>query len=181
MIKHRRDLWQVVQRRGLKGSAAEIGVAEGLFAENILDMPCFFPKVYLVDRWACNASQKGDGGFPPEWHRKNLKEAQIRLARFKHRAVFLQGESHLMALRVPGLSLALLYIDGDHSYEGVTRDVTSWLPNVEPGGIVAFHDYENPDYGVKKAVTEIAQTLKVEIQLLPENRMEDAGAYFILP
>jgi cephalosporin hydroxylase len=33
-----------------------------------------------------------------------------------------------------------LYIDGDHSYEGVRRDFELYSPLVRPGGIVAFHD-----------------------------------------
>ena len=34
-----------------------------------------------------------------------------------------------------------LFIDGDHSEEGVKRDIIGWLPVVKKGGIVAFHDY----------------------------------------
>jgi predicted O-methyltransferase YrrM len=33
-----------------------------------------------------------------------------------------------------------LFIDGDHSYEGVKRDFEMFAPLVRPGGIVAFHD-----------------------------------------
>jgi hypothetical protein len=34
----------------------------------------------------------------------------------------------------------LLFIDGDHSYEGCKTDLISWLPWVRPGGWIAFHD-----------------------------------------
>ena len=33
-----------------------------------------------------------------------------------------------------------LFIDGDHSYEGVRRDFELYSPLVRPGGLVAFHD-----------------------------------------
>jgi predicted O-methyltransferase YrrM len=33
-----------------------------------------------------------------------------------------------------------LFIDGDHSYEGVKRDFEMYGPLVRPGGIIAFHD-----------------------------------------
>lgn len=33
-----------------------------------------------------------------------------------------------------------VFIDGDHSYEGVRADWLTWSPLVGPGGIVAFHD-----------------------------------------
>lgn len=35
----------------------------------------------------------------------------------------------------------LLWIDGDHSYEGLTTDLTDWAPLVRPGGLLAAHDY----------------------------------------
>lgn len=33
-----------------------------------------------------------------------------------------------------------LFIDGDHSWNGIDRDWRAWSPWVEPGGIVAVHD-----------------------------------------
>lgn len=33
-----------------------------------------------------------------------------------------------------------LFIDGDHSYQGVRADWLTWSPLVRPGGLVAFHD-----------------------------------------
>jgi predicted O-methyltransferase YrrM len=35
----------------------------------------------------------------------------------------------------------MLYIDGDHTYDGVKGDCEAWLGNVKPGGLVVFHDY----------------------------------------
>lgn len=34
----------------------------------------------------------------------------------------------------------ILFIDGDHSYEGCASDLKAWLPFVRPGGWVALHD-----------------------------------------
>lgn len=51
--------------------------------------------------------------------------------------------------------VGLLFIDGDHSYEGVRRDLSSWLPRVVNGGTVAFHDTNVAIYpGVKRLVEE---------------------------
>lgn len=38
-------------------------------------------------------------------------------------------------------SLDLVYIDGDHTYEGVKKDIVNWLPKVKIGGYISGHDY----------------------------------------
>jgi len=61
------------------------------------------------------------------------------------RVVALTGDSHdeQMAARVrllAGGPLDVLFIDGDHRYEGVVSDYELFRGLVRPGGIVAFHD-----------------------------------------
>lgn len=36
--------------------------------------------------------------------------------------------------------IRLLWIDGDHTYEGVKADVDGFVPHLAPGAVVAFHD-----------------------------------------
>jgi hypothetical protein len=38
-------------------------------------------------------------------------------------------------------SVDTIFIDGDHSYEGVKADFESWFPKVKRGGYILFHDY----------------------------------------
>lgn len=39
-----------------------------------------------------------------------------------------------------GKSIDLLFIDGDHTYEGVKKDWEMYSPLVRPGGMIVFHD-----------------------------------------
>lgn len=48
-----------------------------------------------------------------------------------------------------------LWIDGNHSYEAVIRDITLWTPKLNVNCIVSGHDYDHVDGGVKKAVDEL--------------------------
>ncbi len=52
--------------------------------------------------------------------------------------------------------IRLLFIDGDHSYAATAADFAAWRPFVESGGLLCFHDFENPQYtdGVTRFVTE---------------------------
>jgi predicted O-methyltransferase YrrM len=42
--------------------------------------------------------------------------------------------------RLPDGKIDFLFIDGDHSYEGVRRDFELYSPHVRHAGLVAFHD-----------------------------------------
>ena len=67
-----------------------------------------------------------------------------------------------------------IFVDGDHEYEGVKKDIESWTPKLKKGGIIAFHDFNNvnpaidPDgvlinFGVFEAVTENITSDKFEL------------------
>lgn len=48
----------------------------------------------------------------------------------------------------------VIFIDGDHSYEGCLEDLEKWWPKVKSGWILCGHDYCKNQFGVKKAVDE---------------------------
>lgn len=178
-INYRRDLWKIIPVSG--GRAAEIGVAEGFFSAEMLSWPVNFEKVYMVDRWRCVPSQRGDASNSQEWHDKNYADAMARVAKFGERAVPLRGDSAQMSLLVKPGTLHFINVDGDHTEDGVISDIVHWLPKLVKGGIMAFHDYEAPQYGVKRAVTKFAHANNLDIHLLCEDKPEDAGAYIIIP
>lgn len=48
-----------------------------------------------------------------------------------------------------------LYIDADHSYEGVWGDLAAWTPHMKPGGLILGDDYGNRSFpGVQRAWDE---------------------------
>lgn len=53
------------------------------------------------------------------------------------------------------LAIDLIFIDGDHSYEGVKRDWELFMPHVKPFGIVVFHDtiWDLPNYREQRRTT----------------------------
>ena len=62
--------------------------------------------------------------------------------------------SHQAAERYDNETLDFVFIDGDHSYDIVRKDIELWLPKVKKAGTIAGHDYFNaPD--VRRAVHEL--------------------------
>jgi len=49
--------------------------------------------------------------------------------------------------------LRLIFIDGNHEYDFVRRDIELWKGHVCDGGIIAFHDFTFP--GVRRAIAEL--------------------------
>lgn len=98
--------------------------------------------------------------------------AATSLPRQAHGATVIAGDSHrqetLDQLRaaLPG-PVDFLFIDGDHTYDGVRQDYLMYSPLVRTGGIVAFHDIiEHSDRGgieVHRLWREIKNDQAVEI------------------
>lgn len=75
-------------------------------------------------------------------YRANLEEAKL------DRTVQIVGDSKQVTLEdvlsaahlMRSKKIDLLFIDGDHTYEGVKADIESWIPHVKKDGVVVFHD-----------------------------------------
>jgi predicted O-methyltransferase YrrM len=54
-----------------------------------------------------------------------------------------------------------LFIDGDHTYDGVKQDYEMFSPLVKEGGLIAFHDIKTvrPDCGVKEVWEEVTEDM----------------------
>ena len=53
------------------------------------------------------------------------------------------------------MPVALLWIDGDHSYTGVCRDFECWSPHLTESAIVAFDDAINKDIGPRQLIDQL--------------------------
>jgi hypothetical protein len=64
----------------------------------------------------------------------------------------------------------MIYIDGDHSYEGVSKDLEVSYNKVRPGGYICGHDYTSEMFlGVVNAVDEFCKNNNLEINFLTKD------------
>lgn len=110
-------------------------------------------KIHAVDTW--------EGSPNEEYHTKDEYVKSNTLY-----DLFLNNvkpvESVIIPLKMDSVEASKLYtdntidvvfIDANHAYEYVIKDIKAWLPKIKSGGILAGHDYGWT--GVNKAVHEL--------------------------
>lgn len=58
--------------------------------------------------------------------------------------------------------VSLLWIDGDHSYEGVKRDFECWFLHLQANATIAFDDATDPELGPRKLIDELIASKQFE-------------------
>lgn len=159
------------------GVVAELGVFEGEFSKTIYDIvkPS---RMYLVDSWEGKITSGDVDG-------NNVRTVTSDDALNKVVSTF-SGMCNILVAReftdsflagVQNDTFDLVYIDADHSYEGVKKDLRNAWPKIQPGGWLMGHDYEiNHDkcqhyynFGVKRAVDEFIDECGLIIKALAKD------------
>ena len=136
---------------GIPIIGAEIGVYEAI---NALWMLSLIPdlKLYLIDDYTNMTSYTG-GPIVPKGFSERIKGiAEWNLARYNGRKVVIDKPSLIAADEFDKNFFDYVYIDGDHEYDAVKKDLVAWYPKVKVGGMLAGHDYGMHE--VSSAVTE---------------------------
>jgi predicted O-methyltransferase YrrM len=103
--------------------------------------------IYCIDTWQNDAMTEGIRDTYSEF-RKNTE-------RYRDKIIEIRGWSYDVVDRIRSLNkqINLLFIDGDHSYEGVKKDWDLYSPMLGKGSIVIFHDYGWAE-GVQRVIHE---------------------------
>ena len=152
----------VIQKMGLK-KGAEIGVAFGGHSEAILQN-AGVTKLYAVDSYKHRPEYDDPMNLPQPVFDRLFERTGHRLSPFGDRVAQIRLDS-VEAARQISETLDFVYIDGDHSYEGIRADLEAWFPRVRPGGIIAGHDYGQPAFpGVKAAADHFFSRFGLTVQ-----------------
>lgn len=167
------------------GTIVEIGVHQGLSLSYILDV-CRKNNnvVYAVDHWILDQSfqqrvRNPDNRFVFQhaWDRgKELPETPAQrdisgvfrenLEKLGHTDTvhIVQKESTAASQDFEDNYFDMIFIDGGHGKEDVTKDIQAWASKLKQGGIIAGHDYTPAWPGVVQAVHECFYHNPVVIQ-----------------
>lgn len=134
---------------------AEIGVYLGYYSRVLLDnIPGL--TLYSIDSWDRNKTRE-----------RAFQVALETLGQYNG-ANLIKGESVPVAETFEDESLDFVFIDADHSYNAVKKDLEAWYPKVRVGGIVSGHDYfESPRKTVQviPAVDEFVAKHNLDLQI----------------
>lgn len=134
------------------GIFVECGAWLGKSSSYLCDIAKERIKVFIVDSWKGSISELST-------HQRLALETDI----FN---IFMEnmGERKFTPIRKPSNEAAMdfndgscdvVYIDMEHTYEAVIKDIELWLPKVKSGGYLAGHDYDPRLHpGVVQAVNE---------------------------
>jgi hypothetical protein len=134
------------------GTFVECGAWLGQSSAYLCDIAKDRINVFIVDSWQGSANEVTT-------HHKLAQETdiyQIFLDNMGERKFTpIRKLSHEAVLDFADESCDVVYIDMEHTYDAVSKDIDMWLPKVKVGGYLAGHDYNPGSWpGVVQAVNE---------------------------
>ena len=79
--------------------------------------------------------------------------------KYGNRLIPIQGYSFQVADQFADNFADIIFIDADHSYASVKKDILKYIPKLKKGGLLTGHDIDYP--GVNKAVYEFIKDFDV--------------------
>lgn len=160
--KHRDRVREKFLRLMPKGGlCVEIGVWRGDFSQSILEWvkP---DKLVLIDPWEEREDTDAEAltslakpGKVEAIYERILSKFDNEIA--EGRVEVMREFSTTAIPRLEDRSVSFAYVDGDHSYEGVTRDLDLLFSKLHHDGVMAFDDYHFQGWwgdGVVRAIHE---------------------------
>lgn len=143
----------------LKHYRPKIGVELGVFwGETFFYLLDNIPELHLIgiDLWKeVDWGDKEDVGyraykeFPLEKYYQDVIE---KSRKYGNRAEVFKEDTVEFSENVTDNTVDFVFIDADHTYNGVKRDIRAWLPKIKNKGFICGHDIHMD--GVRKAVEE---------------------------
>ena len=85
----------------------------------------------------------------------SLKSVNKLLKKFNNRVKLYKGLSDEILPKIDIPEIDFVFLDGGHSYETVKNDLFLILKSIKKNKVIICDDYDQKNYGVKKAVDEI--------------------------
>ncbi len=145
-LKEYRQLIEDVPENGI---IAELGCYKGRSLCSIADII----KRKNLTAYVVDIFTGTDSELKEENYRKIFEDNIKRFGIFDRVTIF-EGYTDNIVNEIPDGIFDSIFLDADHSYEQVKKDIINWTPKIKKNGKWSGHDYGN-NTGVSKAVNEI--------------------------
>lgn len=116
--------------------------------------------IHAVDLWDETYKTSNDSSaYECKEMLYDIYKENVKRANLKNDINSIKSLSWEAASKFEDDSVDFVFIDADHSYESVIKDINAWLPKVKKGGIISGHDYFE-GCPVTKAVDELLPNRK---------------------
>lgn len=132
---YRQATYDLALREGAK-IIVEVGVYAGALSRMFAALP-LLERLYVVDSWEGSYSRFG------QEHMDGIACQVLEWAATEPRVTVYQMDTAAASELVPDCSIDFFHTDGDHSPQGIRKDIRLWLPKVKPGGIMSGDNYEH--------------------------------------
>lgn len=95
-----------------------------------------------VDHWKGNEFDPFMQSVSPKYDLLTICSDNVKQYDLENRITLLQSESLQASQQFPDHTFDLIFIDADHTYDGVLSDLKAWYSKVKHGGIICGHDCE---------------------------------------
>ena len=95
----------------------------------------------------------------------SLKSVKGLLKKFGKSVELLKGSSDIQLPKVDLQNIDFVFLDGGHSYETVSNDLKIITSKLKKNKIIICDDYDQVEYGVKRAVDELKEKVSEIINL----------------
>lgn len=161
---------KLIELLGTKEKVCEIGVFKGEFSDILLKK--LNPKeLHLIDIFEGTICSGDKDGNNIVWTDLN-EEYNKLLDKYKtnDKVILHKGKSIDILSTFENDYFDLIYIDGDHGYNGVKSDLLLALLKTKIGGLICGHDYDLGKFpGVFQAVNEFCQQNNLEIKYITKD------------
>lgn len=127
-----------------KGVGVEVGVYRGDLSKEILRL-WDNGTMFLIDIWRKVGKEYTDFCNNDEQLGYMMEVCEVIKGK-EDRANLIRATSETASTLFQNESLDFVYIDANHSYDHVKKDLELWFPKVKKGGVFAGHDYINIDW-----------------------------------
>jgi len=158
MLHRRYVIERLIKKHGYK-SGVELGVWKGDTFKHICrqcpDIAYVGIDLYAPQEGTEETYTEGENGH--KWdhaaYAKDIVNFLGDLEQHSHRLLI--EDTVAASWRFVDGSIDFVFVDADHSYEGVKRDIEAYLPKIKNGGMMIFHDWGDPRFpGVQQAILE---------------------------